>query len=304
MLPAVVEEAIRGVADDRTSGASKLARLAAETMGLAIVDAKGRPDPKELAEVARRLSEAQPAMAIVHNVAHLVARLVSEGHDPKAVLVEIRTELDHARERIARNFLKVVPPHATIVTLSYSDNVLEAIKMAHGRGHVNRVYVMESGPLFEGRTLANALSDADIPATTVPDEDGPSLLARASCVLVGADSVLRDGAVVNKVGTHTLARAAADRKKPCYVACESLKFDARYDTTSWPGPTSRDASNPANADGRIPAAYSAFEVIPAHLVTMLVTERGSYTPDVIRTMLSVARGQATRRGEETGIAKP
>src|SRR2546425_540170 len=101
MLPAPVEEAIRGIAEDRTSGASKLSRLALDTMGLAIVDAKGRPDPKELAEVARRISEAQPAMAIVHNVAHLVARLVSEGLDPKADLLEIRTELDRAPERIA-----------------------------------------------------------------------------------------------------------------------------------------------------------------------------------------------------------
>src|SRR5437016_14374231 len=78
MLPTPVEEAIRGMAEDRTSGASKLARLAVDTMGLAIVNAKGRPDPKELAEVARRISEAQPAMAIVHNVAQLVARLVSK----------------------------------------------------------------------------------------------------------------------------------------------------------------------------------------------------------------------------------
>ncbi len=299
MLPAVVEEAIREVAEDRTSGASKLARLAVETMGLAIVDAKGRPDPKELAEVARRISEAQPAMAIVHNVAHLVARLVSEGHDPKAVLVEIQTELDHARERIARTFLKVVPPHATIVTLSHSDNVLEAIKMAHGRGHVSRVYVMESGPLFEGRTLANALSDADIPATVVPDAEGASLLARASCALVGADSVLRDAAVVNKVGTHGLARAAADRKKPFYVACETLKFDARYDVTSWPGLLSRDASGPPKADEGTSATYHDFEITPAHLVTMLITERGSYTPEVVRTMLSTGRDRGTRKAGET-----
>src|SRR5881397_72851 len=146
MLPAPVEEAVRGIAEDRTSGASKLARLALDTMGLAIVDAKGRPDPKELAEVARRISEAQPAMAIVHNVAHLVARLVSEGLDPKAVLLETRTELDRARERIARTFLKVVPPHATIVTLSYSDNVLEAIKMAHGRGHVTALTFWSPAP--------------------------------------------------------------------------------------------------------------------------------------------------------------
>jgi len=287
MLPAPVEEAIRGIAEDRTSGASKLARLAVDTMGLAIVEAKGRPDPKELAEVARHLSEAQPAMAIVHNVAHLVARLVSEGLDPKAVLMEVRTELDHARERIARTFLKVVPPHATIVTLSYSENVLEAIKMAHGRGHVNRVYVLESGPLFEGRTLANALSDAGVPATAVPDADGASLMARASCALVGADGVLRDGSVVNKTGTHGLARAAADRKKPFYVACESLKLDARYDAGTWPGSGIPTAMNPT------------FEVTPAELVTTIVTERGTYAPEVIRTMLSPGRDPRRPAAAET-----
>src|SRR5437879_12568524 len=132
MLPEPVEEAIHAIADDRTSGASRLARIALDTMGLAIMEAKGRPEPKALTEVARRISAAQPAMAIVHNVAHLVARLVSEGQGPKAVLLEIRSELDRARERIARTFLKVVPPPAPIVTLSYSATVLEAPTGAHG----------------------------------------------------------------------------------------------------------------------------------------------------------------------------
>src|SRR3989442_15691194 len=114
--------------EDPARRAAKPAAAADDRKGPPIVNGKGRPGPKELAEVARRISEAQPAMAIVHNVAQLVARLVSEGLDPKAVLLEIRTELDRARERIARTFLKVVPPHATIVTLSYSDNVLEPLK--------------------------------------------------------------------------------------------------------------------------------------------------------------------------------
>ena len=277
MLPAPVEEAISGIAEDRTSGASKLARLAVDVMGLAVIEAKGHPNPKELGEVATRLSDAQPAMAIVHNVAHLVARLISEGLDPKSVLIEVRTELDHARDRIARTFLKVVPPHATIITLSYSDNVLEAIKMAHGRGHVNRAYVLESGPLFEGRTMASALSEAGVPSTAIPDAEGAALLARASCALVGADSVLRDGAVVNKVGTRALAVVAADRKKPFFVACESLKFDARYDAATWLG--SRGTA------GSIPT----FEVTPPDLVTTIVTERGTFAPEIIRTMLSPGR---------------
>src|SRR3989442_13040996 len=96
--------------------------------------------------------------------------------------------------------------------------------MAHGRGHVNRTYVLESGPLFEGRTLASALSDAGVPSTAIPDAEGASLLARASCALVGADSALRDGAVVNKGGTRGLAAVAADPKKPSYLPWQSLKL--------------------------------------------------------------------------------
>src|SRR5256885_7333660 len=97
MLPEPVEEAIHAIADDRRSGASKLARIALDTMELAIMEAKGRPDPKALTEVARRISPAQPAMAIGHNLVRLFPRLVSEGHAPKAVIDATRRTLDGAR---------------------------------------------------------------------------------------------------------------------------------------------------------------------------------------------------------------
>src|SRR2546425_4353591 len=205
MLPEPVEQAIHAIADDRRSGASKLARIALDTMELAIMEAKGRPDPKALTEVARRISAAQPAMATVHNVVHLVARLVSEGQDPKAVIEATRAELDGARSRIARTFLKIAPPRGIVVTLSSSETVLEALKLANARGLIVRVDALESGPGFEGRTFAASLTDAAIPVTVVPDPDGPARLATASYALVGADSVLRDGSVVNKIGTQALA---------------------------------------------------------------------------------------------------
>jgi len=40
-------------------------------------------------------------------------------------------------------------PKGTYVTLSYSDNVLRVLKAAHERVSVARVFVMESGPMFE-----------------------------------------------------------------------------------------------------------------------------------------------------------
>ncbi len=291
MLPPSVEEAIASVAEDHTSGASRIARVALETMTLLVVDAKGHPAPEDLKEAARRLSEAQPAMAVVHNVVHMFTQLVGEGLDPMAVRQQLFDELTTAKERIARTFLKIAPDDATLVTASFSDNVLATLQLLQEKGRLSRVFVLEARPLLEGRFLVVALKEAGIPASLAPDALGPSLVAQSTGVLVGADTVLRDGAVVNKIGSYGLALAAKAADKPFHVACETLKFDARHDAASWPG---SPAMNPRevweNPPERIEVVNRYFEAVPANLVTAIVTERGSYAPDLVKTMLAQSKG--------------
>ncbi len=289
MLGPAVEDAIEGIAADRTSSASRLARVALETIALVTIESAGWRNPDVLKEAAERLSEAQPAMAIVHNVAYLFARLVAEGQPPMDVLRELHAELETARERIARTFLKVAVPKGTYVTLSYSDNVLESLRAAHERASVARVYVMESGPMFEGRAMAKALATSEIPATVIPDSEGPSQVKEASAVLVGADSILRDGSLINKTGTSSLALAGLEHATPVYVVCESMKFDARYDAASWPGAAHATAGDGRSARPAADRIRKDFELIPGKLITAIVTERGRYTSDVIQTMLSPGR---------------
>lgn len=290
MLPPSVEEAIAGIAEDHASGASKIARLAIETMALLVVEEKGRPRTEDLVDAARRISEAQPTMAVVHNVVQLFARIVAEGHEPMAVREQLLSELENARERIAQAYLKIAPEHASLVTASYSDNVLACLVAAHEKGRIAGVTVLESRPLLEGRSLVAALQKAGIPASLVPDAMGPGLVAGATAVLIGADAVLRDGAVVNKVGSYGLALAAKQHGKPFHVACETLKFDARHDAASWPGsPAMSPREVWDDPPERVAVVNRYFEVIPADLVTRIVTERGSYPPDVVRTMMAQAR---------------
>ncbi len=305
MLPPTVEEAIASIAEDHTSGASRIARVALETMTLLVVEAKGHPKAEELREAARRISEAQPAMAVVHNVVQMFTQLTSEGFEPLAVRQQLRDELDTAKERIARTYLKIAPSDAVVVTTSFSDNVLATLQALHEKGRVSHVHVLEARPLLEGRFLVVALQESGIPASLVPDALGPSLVAQSTGVLVGADSVLRDGSVVNKIGSYGLALAAKDHGKPFHVACETLKFDARHDAASWPGSA---AMNPReiweNPPERIEVVNRYFEVVPAALVTAIVTERGSYAPDLVKTMLAQARGTGfggTKKGSEDGL---
>jgi translation initiation factor 2B subunit (eIF-2B alpha/beta/delta family) len=290
MLPPSVEESIQGIEEDHTSGASRIARLAIETLALLVVEEKGRPDPAHLAEAGRRIADAQPAMAVVHNVAHLFTQLVSEGHDPMAVRAQLLSELDTARARIAHTYLKIAPEDARIVTASYSDNVLACLQAAHEKGRIAHVTVLEARPLLEGRFMVVALKEAGIPASLAPDGLGPGLVAQATGVLIGADSVLKDGSVVNKIGSYGLALAAREHGKSFHVACETLKFDARHDAASWPG---SPAMNPRevwdNPPENVDVVNRYFEVVPANLVTMFVTERGSYGPDIIKTMMAQSK---------------
>ena len=48
------------------------------------------------------------------------------------------------------------------------------------------------------------------------------------CVFVGAEAVLENGGIVNRIGTFTIALCAKARGKPFYVFTESLKFLKKF----------------------------------------------------------------------------
>ena len=50
-------------------------------------------------------------------------------------------------------------------------------------------------------------------------------------VLVGAEAVVENGGVVNKLGTYQIALCAKACDKPFYVAAESYKFARLYPLT-------------------------------------------------------------------------
>jgi len=143
----------------------------------------------------------------------------------------------------------------TVMTHSLSSTVLEVFRLLKSDGL--RAIITESRPLEEGRQLAERLSAWGVPATYITDAQMGLFIAQADAVLVGADSVLTDGAVVNKAGTYLLALAAKEREIPFYVCCESFKrcgtdasppeleemACAELGVPGWPGVTVRNGRN-------------------------------------------------------------
>jgi translation initiation factor 2B subunit (eIF-2B alpha/beta/delta family) len=300
----VLASAVEALRADRRSGASALARELA-----AALDRWARETPASgrqeflagLRVAARRLANARPSMLALAQVAGLLVESAADapaGEDMDVLRCrvgeaarQVSEGWEAASERIAAHARRLLP--ATVLTHSYSASVVAALRARpdgrpSGR-RPDRAVVCEGRPLFEGRSTARELAAAGIDVTLVTDAQGPLFLSRVEAVLVGADGVLADGSVINKVGTYPLALAARDRGLPFYAACESLKISPRLEWTE----ADMEEGDPAEVlpDGMegVTPRNLYFERTPARLVTALITDEGVFRPHKLGPLLERAR---------------
>jgi translation initiation factor 2B subunit (eIF-2B alpha/beta/delta family) len=240
------------------------------------------PDPDgewdELAELASRLLEARPSMAVLRNrVNRVMAGADGENGGAPAVLESALWNIDRAID--ADEDAAAIASESTadrIATLSRSGTVLEALETSEP----SRVFVAESRPAREGVDVAERLSETtDSTVSIHTDAALAHVLAREDVaqVLVGADTVLSDGSVVNKTGTRGLAITAAREGIPVSVVAATDKVSTREDVNLESG----DRSAVYDGDASIDVLNPTFDVTPADCVTEVVTERGALETDDI-----------------------
>lgn len=171
------------------------------------------------------------------------------------------------------------------------------IYLAHQMGIPIHVWVDETRPRNQGaRLTAYELGLAGVPHTIIPDNAGGHLMQKGmvDMVITGSDRTTRNGDVANKIGTYLKAVAAADNGIPFYVALPSSTFDLELENGLDSIPVEeRDPSEVSFAEGwngesissvriipeKSPVANYGFDITPARLVTMLITEKGLCKPD-------------------------
>jgi translation initiation factor 2B subunit (eIF-2B alpha/beta/delta family) len=240
-MNAALEERVRELREERHHGTSWMARHALEALVEAV---RNGEDP---VEVARLLASARISLGAI---AGAVGRVLTAG-TPAQVVAEAEAIID-SRYRAAKIIAVMLAPEisGTVMTHSASGTVHEAL--AHTPPQ--RVFCTVSEPGGEGRRLAAELRAAGIDVELIADEEGPDAARGSDLVLLGADTVFRDGSLVNKVGTGRIASAAKDAGVTVIVACETFKL-APFD----PRPPTEDT----------------FELIPAAMIDRVVTEEGA-----------------------------
>jgi translation initiation factor 2B subunit (eIF-2B alpha/beta/delta family) len=255
LLPQLTER-ISAIARDRTHGGGWLAREAVET----VIDAIQLGAPP--LEVARELVAARPSMGAI---AGALGRILAATGPPEHMLEEAQAVLA-ARDRAPKVIAVLLHDQlrGTVSTHSASATVREAL--LHARPE--RVLCTVSAPGGEGRAFAEELRTSGLTVELVEDDQGPTAAADSDLALFGADTVFREGTLLNKIGTGALAAAAVKAGVPVIVACEVIKL----------APLSAPAGLPATEAGER-------ELTPPAQINSFMTEEGAFSADDLAALI-------------------
>lgn len=239
--------------------------------------------------LAVELLEARPSMTALANRIHRVMGSVHDGAggetpSPRDVERAADAEIERAAEadRAAATAAAERIGGETVLTLSRSGTVSAAIERADPT--VRAVYVAASRPGEEGIDVAERLADSGFEVTLHADAAIAWLLEAEpiDAVVVGADTILADGSVINKVGTQSAAIAATAASVPVYVvaAVDKIAPHTEPDLEFAPPETIYDGDRPDRPD-RLTVENPIFDRTPAASVTEFLTDRGAFAPDAI-----------------------
>jgi ribose 1,5-bisphosphate isomerase len=278
-------------------GAGKIARAAAEALGIVARNSKvvGRDEfVDEMLIAARRLIATRPtAVSLPNSVRYIIKRL-REGVKAGIALDNLRDSVvqasatfirnsEEALHRIGEYGSKMVDDGDTLMTHCNSSTALEIIKVANKKGKSIRVYATETRPLYQGYITSQILSREGIDVSLICDDATRFFMSKMDKVVVGADAIAANGALINKIGTSLVALAAKEATIPFIVGAETIKFSPEtivgelieIEERPWTEVISPDLLTNI---GGVTVRNPAFDITPPAYIDMIVTENGVIPP--------------------------
>jgi len=242
--------------------------------------------------------EVMPSIAPMTNLLHQFMGSIDRVREEKM-------ELDNAQEDIAEtveSYLKrqsnalqqigfiggqMIKDNTTVATYSTSGTVMGMFASARENGKRFKVVVSESRPANEGIRTMKETAEMGIPVTFGIDAILGTLLQGCAMFVVGADVITSNGDVLVKVGTYLGALVAREYNIPFYVAADTSKFDPMT-LDGFPlkiRDKGADAVLTEAAPENVRVLNPSFELVPARLVTGIITEMGVIHPGNVAGMM-------------------
>lgn len=252
-------------------------------------------------ELLQELAAARPtAVNLMWAIDAMTNDLSNSGEDPEPALIAKARELHHADLRINQTMgdlgAELLEANSRVITHCNAGalatagygTALGVIRSAYRDKRLVEVFACETRPWLQGaRLTAWELQQDNIPVTVMADHAAAQLMANAeredekiTWVITGADRVAANGDVANKIGTYALAIAARYHHVKMMVVAPTSTIDLNTATGADIPIEQRAGAEILQLQGvqiaaqNVAALNPVFDVTPAELIDVLVTEKG------------------------------
>ncbi len=196
-----------------------------------------------------------------------------------------------SRSTIAALLDRFIRDGQTILVHGYSRVITTALAYSTTRQHKKfNVIVTEGRPNCVGYVAAKQLRDKGVPVTIVTDAAVGYTMEKVDFVLLGAEGVVENGGVINKIGSFQVAMVASAMRKPVYVLAESYKFARLFPLTQADLPERKEdqrkfvpVEGPSfyKFDDSIEVENPVSDYTPPRFISLLFTDLGILTPAAV-----------------------
>lgn len=290
------QEVRQAVADMVTQSAGPYTAMGMG-MALAAHQCRGKAKSEQLAflkQAAYDLAHARPTTAnrygvITNRAYELAAAALAAGKNPVDAIVADTIESMNRRystmQIVGDKLCKLIPEGGTILTQCYGETIIgTVIRAAMKQNKSFKVFCAETRPYLQGaRLTSSCFAQMGFDTTVISDNmvayamqhEGISLFTSA------ADSIARDGHIANKVGTFQIAILAKYFGIPYYTTgipdADKMSKDDIVIEMRDPELVLNYRGIRNTVDG-VKAIYPSFDVVPPHLISGIVTDKGVYVP--------------------------
>lgn len=197
-------------------------------------------------------------------------------------------DLEDAMQKIATIGAKRIQEGDVCLTHCNSSTAINVISQAWKQGKNIEVVATETRPWGQGYLTVSSFAERGVPVTLIVDSAVRYMIKKmnVSKVVVGADTVTANGAVVNKVGTSQIALAAHEARVQFFVASHVIKFDPR--TILGQLEVIEERSPTEITDKKLPGVKiknPVFDVTPPQYIDLIISELGIFPPQYVITVL-------------------
>lgn len=221
--------------------------------------------------ILKAVKKQYPEFAILNEYSKRI-ELLLHNDDTSALINFLHNYEQSQTENILKIYYKnenILKDINSVVTLSNSKTVETVLCLMSERNILSKVCIAESRPKLEGRKLARKLCLKGINVELFADFSAAMYIKQCDAVIIGSDSVLVNGNVINKTGSLVLSILAKENRIPFYALAAKDKFLALETLllSAKPSPELWKFEHP-----KLKIRNHHFEIIDSNYITKILTE--------------------------------